>query len=167
VAQSVVEKLEHYNDSHHLEKVYIGHDKPFYLLGDTIWCQAIFVDGRTHQFFNASPVLHVDWIDDKDELVHNYILKIDQGAAAFEIPTSYDYKPGQYTLRAYTQFQRNFDQAYLFQKNIRIFSDSLDTETKTNATAINFKTNFFPEGGEIISGLNNKVAVKGIYWSTL
>lgn len=158
--QNPVKKFEEYQNSHHLEKVYVNHDKPFYLLGDTIWCQAVFVEGRTHQFFNASPIVYVDWINSEGELVDNYLLKIDQGLANFEIPTRYTDRSGEYVLRAYTQYQRNFEQDYLFQKNIQIFSDSLITETRKVKRTDNFEVRFYPEGGEIISSLNNKVAVK-------
>ena len=160
VGQETIEKFENYQNSHHLEKVYVNHDKPFYLLGDTIWCQAVFVDGRTHQFFNASPIVYVDWINSEGELVDNYLLKIDQGLASWHIPTRYTDRAGEYVLRAYTQYQRNFEQDYLFQKNIQIFSDSLITESQDVSNTDNFLANFYPEGGEMVVGLNSKVAVK-------
>lgn len=159
-AQSKVEKFDKFQSSYHLEKVYVNNDKPFYLLGDTIWCQVVFVDGRTHQFFDASPIVYVDWMNADGELLNDYMLKIDQGLASFEIPTGYDDEAGEFILRAYTQYQRNFDQAYLFQKSIKIFSDSMDVDMPTESDNENFSTKLFPEGGEIITGLNNKVAVK-------
>gem|GEM_PF-1148373 len=159
--QTTIEKFENYQNSHHLEKVYINHDKPFYLLGDTIWCQGVFVDGRTHQFFEASPILYVDWMTADSKLIDNYLVKIDKGLAAFQIPTNYEEDPGEYILRGYTQYQRNFEQDYLFQKNIKIFSDSLGLEEpKDVAASTDFSAKFFPEGGEIVTGLNSKVAVK-------
>ena len=161
LGQSVSEKFDDYQSSHHLEKIYINHDKPFYLLGDTIWCQAVFVDGRTHQFFDASPIVHVDLLNDDGEILKNYLLKIDQGLASFEIPTSYSDEAGNYLLRAYTQYQRNFSQAYLFQKSITVFSDSLDYKSENlDDQAKDIVVQFFPEGGELVRGLNNKVAVK-------
>ena len=161
LGQSVSEKFDDYQSSHHIEKIYINHDKPFYLLGDTIWCQAVFVDGRTHQFFDASPIVHVDLLNDDGEILKNYLLKIDQGLASFEIPTSYSDEAGNYLLRAYTQYQRNFSQAYLFQKSITVFSDSLDYKSENlDDQAKDIVVQFFPEGGELVRGLNNKVAVK-------
>jgi len=161
IGQTNSEKFENYQNSHHLEKVYINHDKPFYLLGDTIWCQAVFVDGKTHQFFNASPIVYVDLINDEGKIVDNYLLKIDQGLASFQIPTKYDDDPGEYILRGYTQYQRNFENEYMFQKNVMIFSDSMATEVlATNKNSGKFDAKFYPEGGEIVNGLNTKVAVK-------
>jgi len=160
-AQTAVEKFENYQNSHHLEKVYINHDKPFYLLGDTIWCQVFFVDAKTHQFFDASPIVHVDLIDSDNSIVGNYLLKIDQGLASFQIPTSYNDKAGEYILRGYTQYQRNFEQDYLFQKNVIVVDDSIAiNNADENTKPQEFNAQFFPEGGEIVSGLSNKIALK-------
>lgn len=36
-------------DSLRQEKVYVHMDKPFYLVGDTIWMKGYLVDARTHR----------------------------------------------------------------------------------------------------------------------
>ncbi len=161
--QTILEKFESYQNSHHIEKVYISHDKTFYTPGDTIWCMAFFVDGKTHQIFeNASPIIHIEWYDDLDSLEHSWMLKIDEGSSNFEIPLSYDILPGSYTLKAYTQYQRNFDDQYLFQKKIDIISDISQEEfLYVEATDhLKFKVSFYPEGGQIVANLKNRVAFK-------
>ena len=162
-SQSVLEKFEEYQNSHHLEKVYISHDKSFYTPGDTIWCMSFFVDGKTHQFFdNARPLIHIEWYNPKDKLSKKWTLKTEEGTSFFEIPLSYDIAPGTYTLKAYTQYQRNFEDEYIFQKEIDIISDSSQEESKyiDEADPLKFDIKFYPEGGQIIEGLKNRVAFK-------
>ena len=130
-AQNILTQFEEYQNSHHLEKIYIHHSKPFYTPGDTVWCELYFLDGRTHQFFEeASPIVHVEWYDTKDSLSSSYLLKIEEGTSAFEIPISYDALPGKYSIKAYTNYQRNFDPKYIFQKNIFVINDATQEKSK-------------------------------------
>lgn len=161
--QSVSEKFQSYQESHHLEKIYINHDKSFYTPGDTIWSKVYFVDGRTHQFFeDAAPIIHVEWRDTQNKLKNEWLLKIEKGIAAFEVPLPYDIEPGKYTLKAYTTYQRNFAAEYIFQKNIDIISDSTQEEAdfKKDDDPLKFNIQFLPEGGNIVSGINNNIAFK-------
>ncbi len=67
---------------------------------------------------------------------------------------------GLYTIRAYTLQMLNHEPAYLHKKLIRIINSN-KSEKKTKAlpgNAINL--HFFPEGGNLITGLNNTVAFK-------
>lgn len=157
-AQNIAEQLELHNNSHHLEKVYVNSDKSFYTIGDTIWCKAYFVDGRTHRNFDASPILHVEWLNSSLDIEQTMDIKITEGTAQFEIPTS---QTGKHTLRAYTRYQRNFDPAYIFQKSYSVFNDSTIVETSQH-TSEEFAIQFFPEGGELVAGLKNKLAFEAL-----
>lgn len=160
-AQNIEDKFNSYQESHHLEKVYVNTDKSFYLLGDTIWCQAYFVDGRSHTFFEASPIVRAEWITPDKEIAASMLLKIDEGTAQFDIPLPLNLTPGKYTLRAYTRYQRNFDPSYLFQKQIWVMDDKT-TFDDTSANTDKIKLSFFPEGGDLITGLKNKIAFEAL-----
>lgn len=57
-------------DSLKQEKVYVHMDKPFYLVGDTIWMKGYLVDMRTHREQDArSRFLYVELISDKDKVL--------------------------------------------------------------------------------------------------
>jgi len=131
MAQSPGKLLEEYAGSHHTEKLYIHHNQDIYTPGDTIWAKVYFVEGRTHQFFSeASPLVHVEWYNFKDSLVTSLLLKIDKGIAEFDIPLAYDTPPGEYHMKAYTNYQRNFDPEYSFQKSIQIIGDLTQEKSK-------------------------------------
>lgn len=157
-AQNPLELFERYQESHHLEKVYVNSDKSFYILGDTIWCKGYFLDGRTHNFFDASPVLNVEWINEELDIVQSMNTKIIDGTTTFQIPAK---TSGEFTLRAYTRYQRNFDPAYVFQKSITVFSDSSAITNIPNKEQ-DYSVQFFPEGGELIAGLKNKLAFEAM-----
>lgn len=151
--------LSEYLATHHLEKVYINHDKPYYTTGETIWCKVHLLNGRTHQAFEASPIVYVDWINPKGEIVKTYYLKIKAGIAALDIQTDTTWAAGNYTLRGYTLYQKNFEEAYLFQKEI-LLTDFYKKEIKKATKELDFSVQFFPEGGDLVTGLSSKVAFK-------
>ncbi|MEM6378759.1 MAG: hypothetical protein AAF705_11105, partial [Bacteroidota bacterium] len=160
IGQTMTEKLEKYEAQYPIEKVYIAHDRSYYSPGDTIWCQAYLVEGRTHINFDATPILFVDWYNPLGICVRSMSVKIKEGGAAFEIPTDLRDTTGIYQLRAYTQYQRNFDEAFRFQKSIFVTNEIPEPESERQVE--DFTVQFFPEGGDAIEGMRNKVAFKAI-----
>lgn len=155
-SQNIANKFEAFQETHHLEKVYVNTDKSVYISGDTIWCQTYFVDGRSHSFFEASPIVHVEWITPDQEIIQTMLLKIDKGTSHFDIPLALDQATGEYTLRAYTRYQRNFDQSYLFQKQIWVMDDKTSFDNRGISDQI--QLSFYPEGGDMVVGIKNKIA---------
>lgn len=158
-SQTPVELLDQYLTNYHSEKLYVSHDKPYYIAGETIWCKVYLVDAVTHQSHAAEPVVYIDWVNPEGQLLNTYYLKIKDGTTHLDIPTEPTTKAGNYTLRAYTLYQKNFDQAFLFQKEIAI-TDFYEDNTKTPANDLDFNLQFFPEGGDLVAGLPSRIAFK-------
>jgi len=94
------------------------------------------------------------------EIINTYNLRIEEGSAPISIPTNFDDTTGNYILRAYTQYQRNFDPDYIFQKSISII-DEVDFLTENmEEDSSNFRLQFFPEGGYLVEELENTIAFK-------
>ncbi|MEO1254193.1 MAG: TonB-dependent receptor plug domain-containing protein, partial [Bacteroidota bacterium] len=72
-------------------------------------------------------------------------------------------KTGDYRIRAYTNWMRNFDHEFFFSKDFKIINSSDNDNTiKNNSkeTTNQFFFDFLPEGGDLIAGIPSKVAVK-------
>lgn len=157
-AQTVGEKLTTFFGQYQTEKVYFSHDKPYYAPGETIWGKAYLVDGSTHQPYDATPVVYVDWIQPDGSIKTTYTLQIKEGSAPIDIPTTLSDTTGIWSIRAYTQYQRNFNDAYLFQKEIRLLDQRIDEEDTAQDSIENFTVRLFPEGGHLVAGLESTVA---------
>ena len=155
-AQNISKKLINYQSTHHQEKIYISHDKPTYAYGDTIWAKVFFLDAKTHKVFDLSPIVNVEWINPKGEIDRSFILKIEEGTAAFEIPIDLAASGGEYVLRAYTQYQKNFDVGYIFRKTIKVFDQKIIEDQSQSEKPFDIK--FYPEGGDIVCGIRNRIA---------
>jgi len=79
------------------------------------------------------------------------------GNGSLYIPLSFN--SGFYRLRAYTNWMKNFDAGYYFEKPVTIVN-SLKNLNKQAELSRNFDLQFFPEGGNLVQGIQSKVAFK-------
>lgn len=131
-AQTIVNKTIKYNADYPFEKVYLHFDKPYYAVGDTIWFKAyITVDvtinddmtRNKHLPTTFSKVLYVDILNARDSVVQRFKLPATDGFAYGDIKLlSERFKEGNYHVQAYTNWMRNFDPAYFFNKTIPVGS---------------------------------------------
>lgn len=157
LTQNIIEKFP--------EKIYIHTDKHYYMAGEDIWFTSYLVNGITHQYSTKSRVLYVELINEKDSIISHRKLFIDEVSAAGDIKLPIDLKDGIYQLRAYTNYMRNQSQDFFFNKKIPIYAlySELDESEKPGQSKTNLEMpdiGFYPEGGYLIYGLRNKVAVK-------
>ena len=164
----VQNKLEDYRTKDYPEKVYVHTDKSFYSLEETIWYNAYLVNGINHLHTDKSLVMYVELINGKDSIVDQKIHLIRDVSSAGDFKISKNWKEGNYLLRAYTTNMRNKSSDYFFQKEISILTsdvaDNTSKEIKEETAEILLlprpDLNFYPEGGDLVMGVLNKVAVK-------
>src|SRR6185312_15668866 len=115
------QKLYEHTSLYSSEKVYLHFDKPYYYAGDTIWFKAYTVIGEHHQLSDLSKVLYCELISGGDSVINRYALRLTSGIAwnNFVLPRSA--KQGNYYVRAYTNWMRNFDPGYFFNQQIKVF----------------------------------------------
>ncbi|MCD7941834.1 MAG: hypothetical protein LUH50_18305 [Bacteroides intestinalis] len=89
------------------EKVYLHTDKPFYLIGDTIWLKGYLVDAQSHKEKDAqSRFLYVELIDRKNKVIQRKKIKEKEGCFYNYMPLDNELAEGEYILRAYTTLMR-------------------------------------------------------------
>ncbi len=157
-AQSIGDQLTAYAQQYQTEKVYFAHDKPFYAPGETIWGKIFLVDGQSHQPYAATPVVYVDWIKPDGTISKTYTLQVKEGSAAIDIATTLRDTTGIWEIRAYTQYQRNFPEEYLFQKEIRLLDQQVGEAASIRDSIEQFTVRIFPEGGHLVADLESTVA---------
>jgi len=163
---TLAEKTAQYNEAYPVEKVYLHFDKPYYAVGDTIWFKA-YVTADSYGVLKQrvpsaiSNVVYVDIIG-KDTIVQRLKLAANKGVAFGNIAiTKAQYRQGNYQIRAYTKWMRNFDAAYFFDKTISVgdavnknilTNFSLTSSTQTNAAKVTARVNYRNTDGSPIAG---------------
>ncbi|MEQ9231701.1 MAG: hypothetical protein RIF46_13540, partial [Cyclobacteriaceae bacterium] len=69
-----------------------------------------------------------------------------------------DLAAGNYSLTAYTRLMRDLNPSFLFEKKIRVLGISENESSRIVESKI--EVQFFPEGGELVSGILNYVGFK-------
>lgn len=170
--EHVLEKLVDYTNNYP-EKVYIQTDKPYYTTGDDIWYTAYLVNGITHQKTDISRVVYVELINEQDSIIAKKQLYTNDISIAGDFKLKKHWNPGNYLLRAYTNYMRNDDSNYFFQKQIPVWQVS-ENDSLTDASNIKIKKfepnetssikqpeiEFYPESGYLINGITTKVGIK-------
>jgi hypothetical protein len=155
-SQSLDSTLLKISSNYQPEKIYLHYDKSSYYGGETIWFKAYLLHGLLPA--TESKTLYVDWISDNGTVLAHTVSPIVDGGSngQFEVPA--DYNSDFVHVRAYTRWMLNFDTAFLYSKDIRIFSTN--PVTKKPAVPIVPSIQLFPEGGEIVAGVKNRIAFK-------
>lgn len=152
--------LSAYGVDNPIEKVYLHFDRSSYYPGDTLWFKAYTVTAD-HRLSNLSGVLYCELINDRDSVVVRHVLKMVAGITWGDLAIPRTYKPGNYRIRAYTNWMRNAGADYFFNQSIRILGpQAISALQKNSAGAGKPDVQFFPEGGELVNGLRSRVAVK-------
>ena len=154
-AQNIDSTIEKYANDYGQERTYLHYDKSTYVPGETIWYKAYLMNG----IFPAveSKTMYVDWSDDQGNLLSHTMIPVMYATAAgqFDIPAEYSAK--FIHVKAYTKWMLNFDSAFLYNKDIRILTKTSGAAQKNTVIP---SVQFFPEGGDAIAGVNNKIAFK-------
>ena len=157
--QYLIRKLKDYADNYLQEKVYLHFDRPFYFAGDDIWFKIYIVNANSHIHQPFSQVVYVDFMNQNQEVVDRKKVRIKEGMGHGNITLDKNLPTGVYTLHAYSNWMRNFDAFLLFERKISILSPLISLEKMTYRSD-SIVLQFFPEGGYMISGIENKVAFK-------
>jgi len=108
------------------EKVHLHFDKPYYSVGDTVYFKAYIVNAEKNLPSGISNILNVDLIGIDSTIKKSMRLPVWEGVAWSSFLLENSLQEGRYHIRAYTNWMRNFDSAYFFDKEITI-GDALNS----------------------------------------
>jgi hypothetical protein len=151
--------VENYTKNNLQEKLYVHTDKNLYVANEICWFKIYNVDAIFNKPLNISKVAYVELIDNNKAVwQEKIVLNEGTGNGSILIPTSI--ATGNYTLRAYTNWMKNFDASFFFEKKISILNPSLTQENNYSPSKENYAIQIFPEGGNLVAGQLAKVAFK-------
>ena len=169
----IEEKISYFHNYTVPQKVYLHLNKSSYNAGDAIWIKAYLVNGVTHSTDTASTNLYIDLVSSRGLIMAKRILLTEKGFAEGDIELPRDLPDGNYKIRAYTDWMRNFGEEYYFTEHFYIFNKSYEDIIPRAEARVNRRFNnnledmkeqvnvvFFPEGGDMITGISGRVAFK-------
>jgi hypothetical protein len=90
------------------EKAWLTTNKPYFYPGESVWLGGKMLYQEQQISDSLSRVLHVDLINSKSEIIQSATFPIEKGKVTGGWTLSSDLVPGDYALRAYTNWNKNF-----------------------------------------------------------
>lgn len=158
LAQKPEDILNQWSEKSPIEKVYLHFDRENYIAGETAWFKAYLYSDFAPD--TISTTLYVELFNDSSKIVSRKILPVFLGNTngQFELPDSL--KTGYYFIRAWSPTMFNRDSGFIGQQNIFVFGKKNNKDAAVLQKQKSLRLEFFPEGGNFISGLINTVAFK-------
>ncbi|WP_205508595.1 hypothetical protein [Longitalea arenae] len=155
---AIPESFKQYNNRHQTEKLFVHTDKNFYLAGELMWFKIYNVDGSLYKPAALSKIAYVEILDrdNKPVMQAKIALTKGKGNGSFFLPVSVN--SGNYKLRAYTNWMKNFQASRYFEKPITIVNTLKTLIPPAADTGVRYHAAFFPEGGNLVKDVTSKVA---------
>ncbi|MBN1820006.1 MAG: hypothetical protein JW833_04795, partial [Prolixibacteraceae bacterium] len=146
------------------EKLYLHTDRDLYSTGDTIWFKPYLVSGMTHKPIEGYKNIYVQLVSPVGEVIANRLILSVNGESKGDIAIPNSISDGQYSLRAFTKYLKNFGEESLFHKRIWISTpkSSLNLEFALEENTDSIDVMFFPEGGNLVLNAVNHIAFKAV-----
>lgn len=154
-AQNIESTLATYARDDASTKMYLQYDKSAYTPGETVWFKDYLMKGMFPD--DESKTVYVDWIAEDGNILQHSLWAVENASTygQFQIPLYYT---GSFIhVRAYTKWMLNFDSAFLYNHDLKILSEVKPPRPPNKLIS---ELDFFPEGGDAVAGITNKIAFK-------
>lgn len=140
------------------ESIIIRTDRDTYIGGEGVWLAIDCVRSGTAQISDLSKVAYVELLNRNNVPVHQFKLKLENGKASTQFVLSDTISTGNYLLRGYTKWMKNYNTDFFFNKTISIVNPFVKNRFPESDKANRKDTVlFYPEGGEIILNVDNHI----------
>jgi len=154
-AQKIDSLLQVLDARYPQEKLYLHFDKDYYNPGETIWFKAYLFAGNVPS--QISTTIYAELIDENGKVIERKTAPVVMSSASAAFDLSEKLTSSTLYIRAYTDWMLNFDTSFLYQKAIPIVQPKKSAKT---APAPRSFLHFFPESGELVTGIPSRVAFK-------
>ncbi|WP_146153655.1 hypothetical protein [Adhaeribacter arboris] len=160
ILSSINQQFNQYSEHTLPEKLFLHLDRPLYLAGETMWFKIYAVDGTFHKPLILSKIAYVEVLDKEQKPVLQGKIALSEatGQGSFILPPSL--ASGNYLVRAYTNWMKNFSPDYFFQSPVTILNTLTPSGVKPAKDSATYAAQFFPEGGNLVKGIASTVAFK-------
>ncbi|MBC2843698.1 hypothetical protein [Winogradskyella flava] len=154
----ITDAFENYNNIPR-EVAYLHLNKSTYIKGEQVGFTAYVLDKKTKKISLIATNLYVSIEDSDNKVITQKLLKLENGISSNIIELDSSFTSGYYTIKAYTNWMRNFEQQDYFAESIRIIDPKVEEYIETEAVQITIDAQFLPESGHLLDKVNNTVGV--------
>jgi hypothetical protein len=152
INEMIAEKFNRYCQSLPREEVYLHTDRSDYVAGEEIWLNAFLINRLTSRPDTDNRILYVELINPQNRPVAQRRLLLEKGTSPGMITIPDTVSTGRYTLRAYTNWMKNFLPGNCFSSNINIYNTFTDRHfSQTDNMPANVPATATSDAGFVVS----------------
>lgn len=178
IGSRIATAINNFNTRYPREKVFVHLDNTAYYLNEIIWWKAYLFRTDNDSLGSLSRVLYVELIDPSGQVVQTEKSVVEKGTANGQFLLGRFTQSGFYQVRAYTRYMLNWGTDGVSSRVIPVFkkpahegdysekaisaqpSFSVDGKNPdaVNGDSSRYFVHFYPEGGQMVTGLKGNVA---------
>lgn len=166
-ADVIADNIQTLTKNHNVDNIYLQTSKNIYETKEDLWFKAYVLDSQSFIASLRSKILFVQLIEEgTDRVAWEEKYEIENGFVSGHLYLNDSLKSGSYTLAAYSLASfykglKSFNSAARINilKNI---NDKPRTQSKASQRDTDVSFALFPEGGNMVSSLQNKIAFKAL-----
>ncbi|WP_323787305.1 hypothetical protein [Psychroserpens sp.] len=158
VEKSIISSFETYSKLPR-EVAYLHLNKSIYIKGESIAFSGYVIDKNTKKPSELTTNLYCVVTDQNGKTIKSQLIRVSNGFSSGSFDIDNDFKSGEYTIKAYTNWMRNFDEQNLFVENIKIIDPETDEFVKPETLKNTIDAQFLPEGGHMVTNVQITVGV--------
>lgn len=166
------------------EKLYVHTDRSQYVSGERIWFRAYLLDAVLHTPSIRDTYVYVEMISPADSVIARVLVNRNGGAFSGHLDLQPGMADGEYFLRAYTHKGQHPPSPHapapnragsrhlaipedhanpVFLRKINVLGTRRPPQQAGISQNYGLSVSFYPEGGYLVQGINNRVAFKALY----
>lgn len=173
--ENIIRKLEEFIKGQTQQKIYLHFDKVQYNADEIVWFKAYLLNASRHTPDSNTTNLYVELVNPSGYIVQNKLIRMTNGFGNGDFSFLDTVPEGNYKIRAFTNWMKNTDPDFYFESGFYIsnpeFSRYITKEEikqikkerrETNKLLESYDIQFLPEGGRLLTGIENRVGFKAI-----
>jgi len=122
------------------EEIYLQTDREEFIAGEDLWFNIFLIDRQTNKLSNNSEIVYFELLNPDNMPIIRKRIKIENGSGPGQIILPDSISSGKYTVRAYTNWMKNFLPANCFIQKINVYN-ALSSKRFIEKQVISTKTN--------------------------
>jgi hypothetical protein len=149
-----------YSGKYVQEKIFVHTNKDYFVSGEILWFRVFYVDALSQKPITLSKIGYIELLDQNNHPVLQQKISLKPAESHGSLIIPHTVPSGIYRFRAYTNWMKNFGPDLYFEKTIRIVNTkNLEPDSTIGKTKL-YDVQFFPEGGNLVQGIESRVAFR-------
>ncbi len=130
------EKLLKYCEKYPREEIFVHTDRDEYIAGEEIWVKIYLIDRQSNKPSDESKIAYLEILNADNRAVVQKQFRLNKGSGPGMVVLPDTLSSGNYTLRAYTNWMKNFLPVNCFMKKLNIYNTLSNRAFRTSMTHV-------------------------------